>query len=443
MAKRKTRTEQSSLFRGREGLRFAVMALLAIIVGAIALGSFDKLVGEEKEAPKAISASVPAIKLPPIDKNILALAKDENVIQRLEAEPNVYEHLLSCAAYIVPGVLQAMGLEERSIGAIRANPAKFRGRPVAFEGLIVDLRKPATIPGVSTWKKTEGMLETEKGERVFFAVLDAVPGELGVGKFARIEGFFFKLRDFKFPKRFDEVPHVVGFTLRKAFRRFEDVKELDLELLHRIRDDVKKPREIDSDGLYHVTSWLQNQEAPKIADAATDLTRPFVQQMFSASKDSPRGKVFRVLAELYDAHTRLAEPNPLGIRYWTRAWVRHADQETIQVNIPGRLEGEWHTGDYVMFHGAFLQRYMYESGMSESGNRIEKTVPLFVAKNIYPWKIVDNPDNFWIRIALGAIALLLIGAVSFLVIRDGKAEQEVRNRLLEQRRRKRLRKSSR
>lgn len=440
---RRKKTDTSSLFRGREGLRFAVMALLAIIVGAIAFGSFDKLVSDPEPEAKPISISVPAIKLPPIDRKILETAKDDNAIRRLEAEPNAYEHLLSCAAYIVPGALQAMGLEERPVAALRSNPAKFRGRPVAFEGQIVDLRDPAAIPGVSTWKKTEGMLETEKGEQVFFAVLDEIPSNLGIGKFARIEGFFFKLRDFKFPKRFDEVPHVVGFKLRKAFKRFEDVKEIDFKLLSSIRDNVPEPRVIELDSLYHATSWMQNQDPKALAAGAVDLRRSHVEKMLAAAEDAPRGKTFRILAELYDAHTRLAEPNPLGIQYWTRAWVRHADQETIQVNIPGRLEGEWHTGDYVMFHGVYLQRYMYESGLDDNGTRIERTVPLFVAPSLLPWKIVDNPDNFWIRIALGAIALLLIGAISFLVIRDRKAEEEVRKRLLEQRRRKRLRKTTR
>lgn len=440
VSNKKKTSDKLSILRGREGLRFAIMIVLAVIVGAIALGSLDKFASPTETETDPISTTIPEIKLPPIDRKILAEAKDSNAIQRLETEPSVYEHLLAAAAYIVPGSLQAMGLEEGSVATLRAQSDKLRGQPFAFEGTIVDLRAPAKIPGVDTWKKTEGMLETESGEHVFFAVLDAIPESLGLGKFARVEGFFFKLRDFKFPRRYDEVPHIVGFALRPGFRKFESVETLDKNVLGSVRDDVKEPATVHADALYHVTSWLQNKEDDGLRASAKDLERSDVDKMLAATTDSPRGKVFRVLAELYDAQTRLAEPNPLGIRYWTRAWVKHANQETIQVNIPGRIEGEWRTGDYVVFYGAFLQRIWYESGYDREGERIERIVPLFVANNMYPWKVVDNPDNLWIRLALGFVSVLLIGAVSFLVIRDRKAEQEVRDRLLDQRRRRRLRK---
>ncbi|MCA8968778.1 MAG: hypothetical protein KDC95_03310 [Planctomycetes bacterium] len=430
--------QKASLFQGREGLRFAVMILMAVVVAAIALGTLDTFTTTGKVEPKVIEPVVPDITLPPLDKKILAEAKDSTPIQRLETEASVYEHLLACAAYIVPGSLQAMGLQEGSIAALRADSDKWRGKPVAFEGRIVDLRTPTAIPGVDVWKKTEGMLETDEGEHVFFAVLDKVPADLSPGKYARIEGFFYKLRDFKFPNRYDKVPHIVGFALRPAFHKFEPVKELDKTYLSTIQDNVETPSEIDTNALYHVTSWLENQTMDTAwYEAAKDLDRKDVESMLSASSDSPRGQVFRVLAELYDAQTRLAEPNPLGITHWTRAWVKHSDQETIQVNIPGRLEGEWHTGDVVVFYGAFLQRYWYESGFDDSGMRIQRIVPLFVATKLFHWQFKENPANLWIRLALLAIAVLLIAAFSFLVFRDRKAEQEVRDRLIENRRRKR------
>ncbi|HMQ21128.1 MAG TPA: hypothetical protein PKE00_01480 [Planctomycetota bacterium] len=435
MAKKK---HKASLLQGRDGLRFAAMILVAIVVSGIALGVLDKFRTTDKVEPKIISPVVPDITLPPIDKRILAEAKDATAIQRLETEAVVYEHLLACVAYIVPGALQAMGLQDGSVAALRADSSAWRGKPVTFEGMITRIDRPVAIPGVDVWKKTEGMLETEAGETIFFAVLDKVPAELVPGKFARIEGFFYKLRDFKFPTRHDQVPHVVGFALRPGFRSFAAVKELDRTFLSTIADDVETPSEIDSNALYHVTSWLQNQ--PNDAawfDAAKVLERRDVEKMLAAGEDAPRGQVFHVRAELYDAQTRMAEPNPLGIEHWTRAWVRHSDQETIQVNIPGRLEGEWRTGDIVVFYGAYLQRYWYEAGIDDQGRRVERIVPLFVAKALLPWKLVDNPANFWIRIALVAVALLLIAAVSFLVLRDRKAEQEVRDRLIEQRRRKR------
>lgn len=79
----------------------------------------------------------------------------------------------------------------------------------------------------------------------------------------------------------------------------------------------------------------------------------------------------------------------------------------------------------------------YESGFDDSGMRIQRIVPLFVATKLFHWQFKENPANLWIRLALLAIAVLLISAFSFLVFRDRKAEQEVRDRLIEQRRRKR------
>lgn len=438
------RTGRRPFLQGKEALRFAVMLVLLIVVGALLGGTLEVFYsGASSSEKKEIPDREVEVPIPPVNHELLAKVKDETDRQKLDAEAEAYEHLLECARYIVPGTLRAMALGDSptTVRELRQNPVRYRGRPVAFEGSVHELLPAVPIPGMRGYKKTEGFLETASGDHVFFAVIAEVPKEIRPGSFARVEGLFFKLRNFYFPEKLTNVPHVVGYELRHSYGDFKPVTELDPEILATIHDSDPKPGDVPQQPLYHLASFVKNRKVTEEWKRSVPvLGYDDIKSMVTADGRVPRGKDFRVLGALYDVQIKLAEPNPLGIEFWTRAWVKHRDCDAIQVNIPGRVRGGWRTGDFVVFYGAFMKRHWYEAGFVEgTQQRVEKIVPLFIADQLYRWELVDNPANVWIKAALTGVTLLLIGVVSLLVIRDSRSDQEVRERILQRRRRRQAR----
>ena len=430
---------KTSLLQGREGLRFAVMIALAGVIGVVLFTTLTRPPEPDPEKDK-IEILTPDVVIPPLKREIVERLEDETDTQRLEPFPtDILDHLLKCASYIGPGSLTTMGLSDPSVDQVRRDPKKFRGQAVAFEGELVSVEKSVPIDGLP-FRKTEGLIKVGENESVLFAVLKHDNDKLPLGSFVRIEGFFAKLRSQHFPVKWNSFPFVVGLELRTAFRKFEPVLELDRDVLARTGDAAKRPDKIGQEALYHLTSFVQNRKrSAKELEAQPDLTAPEIKHMRAASDESLRGKEYRILAQLYGIQIKNAKPNPLGVKYWTRAWLKHRETETIQVNIPGRLEGTWKTGDEVIFNGAFLQRLWYEAGLNQQNERVSRIVPLFVADKLLHWRLVDNPANVWIRWGLALVTLLLIGLVAMLVIRDNKGDKEIRDRLLEHRRKRRAR----
>jgi hypothetical protein len=430
-----------SLLQSKEAMRLAVMLALCAIFGALVVGLFDRWLAAPPEKPPPIVLEPPEVPIAPVKREICEIARDDEPSQRLVLEDKVYEHLISCAPMIAPGTLEAMGLSESpsTVAGLRADPKRWRGRPVALQGEIAALQaKPDDIPGMPLYKLTQGRLVTESGDSAFFAVIKPVPQDLKLGSFARIEGFFFKLHDTRFPDNIERAPFVVGLELVPAFRAGETVKELDPKVLDQVDDAGEQPGDIQPGPYHHLASYVMNAPCDEaFRQACPPLTRADAKAMVNATGEVPRGKAFRVLGELYDAQIKVAEPNPLGIKFWTRAWIKHPDLETVQVNIPGVIPGNWHTGDFVVFYGHFLKRHWYQAGLDEHGRQVERVVPLFLAGDLLRWELTRNPVDLWVKIALSAVAVLLLGLLCVLVIRDNRADEEVRQRILERRRQRR------
>ncbi len=404
-----------SLLRGREGLRFAVLIVLALVLVIVVVGAFDKFYGKTEEAQSKpidvdIQASIPAVKREMLTKTV----KEETKTQRYQAEPEAYDHMLQMAKLIVPGTLEAMGLSATPVPVdrVRKQPDRYRGRPLAYVGELHKITSRSAL-------KTEGFIDFapesgDKAQKIFFTVLRPVPKEIDKeGSLVRIAGLFFKLRDFQFPFPVERTPHIVGWELTPFVESIEPVTELDPKVLAGIHDAQDRPGEIQKRPFYHLCSFAMNRPA----DGAWKKDIPNIQHkdwesILNADGKTPRGKQFRVLAELFDVQIKVAPPNPLGVKFWTRAWVHHPHAKTIEVHIPGRADGVWHTGDFVVFYGAFMKRHWYKAGLNDKGEHVEKVVPLLVADKLDHWRLVRSEDDFWIKLILTVITVLLIGVVA-------------------------------
>ncbi len=426
------------------GMRIAVLLFAAVVLGTIVWGGLSRFT-RKKEGTKAEPlVHSPQVPIPVVDRTLLARVKDETKIQRFTNEPEAYEHLLVTATRIVPGTLRAMGLPEEPIppDTIRRSPDLWRGKPLFYEGEVVFLKPPEPIPGMRDFQRTEGRLRTDDGETILFAVIEPIPEGITLGSFARIEGLFFKLRDENFPEKVEKAPFLVGPVLRRAFRKFPPVKELDPDLLATIRDGTDREAEIIEDlPFYHLCSWVANRpDKSKWRRSLPEIEREDAVHMVHADGTIPRGASFKIVAELLWVQIEAAEANPLRVDFWTKAWLYHPTIGTIYVKIPGRVsKTDWKTGDDVVVFGAFMKRYRYETGATNSlrpGDRY-KDVPFFVSDDLLPLVILENEANVIFRAAVtGAIALLII-ILGILVIKDHRADQELRRHILERRRKRR------
>jgi len=435
-----------SLFTGSEGLRLAIFVIAAFALIAVVFGSFDDFFKTEKPKEEPKPAELVDVPIPSLNLDLIRKAKDETATQRINPELEIYEHLLIKALEIEPGSLRALGMkkDEYIVADIQKQPGRYRGKPVWFAGTIQDLRTdPAYIPGLKR-RRTLGQLRTDDGKDILFCIVDEVPKGLTLGSYARVEGFFFKLRDQYHPTRVQSAPFLVGKDLLPAMKELKPVTKLDPKVLAGIHDKdlEKEAAEIEPLPFFHLMSYALNRPKPGgWKKEFRELDRKSGKAILNATGEVARGTPFRVLGSLYEVRIIAAEANPLGIDFWTYGWIEHPEAGTIGFRLPGRLGGKWRTGDYVVLYGYFMKRHYYET-LPKNGARNFKAASFFVSDTISPWRLVSNPTDLYFKIVMTAIATILIAVLGFFVIRDSKGNREVREALLERRRSRRLAKRS-
>ncbi len=426
------------------GMRIAILTGAAVVLGFTIWGGLDMFSrgAERKAGGRPPVVHVKKVPILVLDRKLLAKIKDATKVQRFALEPEVYEHFLVNATKIVPGTLRAMGLPDEPIppDTLRRDPSRWRGKPLWYEGEVVLLRPPEEIPGLPGFRKTEGRLKTPEGETILFAVIEPVPPEITLGSYARIEGLFYKLRDENFPEKVERAPFLVGAELRRAFPRFPPVKKLDPRVLAEVRDaSDEDAMRIEQRPFYHLASYVMTRgEDPDWISTLPELEREHAVSMVNADGKIARGTYFRIEADLLWVQIEAAEANPLRVDFWTRAWLYHPTVGTIYVVVPGRAgKKDWHTGDPVVVYGAFFKHYRYETpGDPRNPASRFKDVPMFLAADLHPLVVVENPANTRIRLVLSALLTVFVGAMAWLVIKDRKEDQKLRQRLLERRRRR-------
>ncbi|PIE22411.1 MAG: hypothetical protein CSA62_12410 [Planctomycetota bacterium] len=432
------------MLRGGDGMRIAILLLAALTLGAIVLGGdmfFAPMTAPKKPETAKIVHQVP---IPDINGKLLEQTKDATADQRFVLEPEIYEHLLVRSTDIAPGSLRALGMKESSytVAQLRKQPERYRGKPIWFEGEIERLEQDTKrIPGLPN-TRTRGLLRTDSGDPVFFTVVGDVSKQLTKGSYARVEGIFFKLRDERFPERIDKAPFIVGMDLRASFRKWEPVKTLDPSILSKIHDTTpEEAAETEEIPLYHLISYAMNQPREgEWKQAYPDLDAKASRAIMEQDGSVKRGAPFRLNAALFQTHTVAAEANPLGVDFWTKAWIEHPDIGTVQIQMPGRLEGEWNMDDYVVVYGHFFKRTYYET-LPKNGSRHFKMAPFFVADTMLHWRLKENANDATVKLIMTVVTIILILAMVMLVIRDSRSNHHVRDALIERRRQRRLAKN--
>ena len=143
----------------------------------------------------------------------------------------------------------------------------------------------------------------------------------------------------------------------------------------------------------------------------------------------------RLRGQFIGANVFRALTNPVGIEYWTEAWIQfpRMGAKMIPVWIPRDI-GEWKRGEGVDIDAFFFKNYRYEPFQGE-----DRHTPLFVAGDLVRFKMESHPATLWAGIGFG-VFLLLVAGIFFQMNRRAKQESlDYKKRLIERRRGRRSR----
>jgi hypothetical protein len=361
----------------RFALAGAVVAFLAYAMGAL----------EPAAAPPPVAeAPTATVAIPVLDDAILAGARDDTREHRILLEPEPLRHLLAKAIDVGPTVAAALGRPDAPtpIAQLRAKPAEFRKRWLWYEGRIEQLSGPQDGHPLRGYALYEATLRLADGAAVLAAFSLPPDDSLRVGGWARVEGYFLKLRDLTYPTAIDQAPMLVGRNLQFDYPDWPPVTQLDPAILAKVDDSSFWPgdlawRTVDEDqgeALWHLAAFVRDTATTR---SLADWRRVGTLNYADAYRNLVDGKVargtpMRIFGKLIKKSVIAAPPNPAGIEAWTVGWVQVRDFAGALVPIwaPKRVELE--TGAQLEVRGFYYRWLAYETIQNE-----RKRMPLFVA----------------------------------------------------------------
>src|SRR5690606_10859812 len=205
------------------------------IVGAIVAAMVYLAFGLERiePPPPPPESPEPEVVVPSIDRDLLARVADATREQRLQLEAEPLRHLLHAAIDVGPTVAAALGAPDRPVplAELRAEPGKWRGRWLWYEGELLDLTGPRDGHPIRGYGIFEATIRMPGGEHAIAAF--SIPPEQAIqrGAWVRIDGFLLKLRDTTYPIDVREAPLLVGRAIQRDYEDWGPVRELDAKLL--------------------------------------------------------------------------------------------------------------------------------------------------------------------------------------------------------------------
>lgn len=391
------------------------------IVGAIVAAMVYLAFGLERiePPPPPPEAPEPEVVVPSIDRDLLARVADATREQRLQLEAEPLRHLLHAAIDVGPTVAAALGAPDRPVplAELRAEPGKWRGRWLWYEGELLDLTGPRDGHPIRGYGIFEATIRMPGGEHAIAAF--SIPPEQAIqrGAWVRIDGFLLKLRDTTYPIDVREAPLLVGRAIQRDYEDWGPVRELDAKLLAGIDDadfsaGSKMWNTIDEDqteALWHLAAYARDtaddrslaewRRVPILAEAT----------FFDDFRDHTveRGLERRIVGSLIQRKTIAAPANPAGIRFWTvgLVQVREYGGATIPIWVPKRV-GELPMRAQLEVRGHYYRRFAFEA---INGQR--HYVPVFVAADLTPLVVDPSPVMRQLGLGIGGVLLaMFVGA---------------------------------
>jgi hypothetical protein len=409
----------------------------------------------QPEAPPPADPEVvmeATVAVPPIDRAVLAQSKDATREQRLMLELEPLRHLLGHAINVGPTVAYALDMPERPVplAELRADPDRWRGRWLWYEGVVEELNGPRDGHPIQGYSIYETTLKLADDERVVATFSIPPAPELKRGSWVRVEGYLMKLRDTTYPHDMAKAPLLVGRAIQRDYEDWGPVTELRPELLAGVDDTSFWPgtkawhtiEEDQTEPLWHLAAFARDVAGKRsLAEWRQHGTLNEADVMPKLRANTlDRGTPMRVLGTLIRRTTIAAPANPAGIDAWTvvDVQVRDFGGHLIPIWIPKRATDLPNRAD-VEVRGLFYRWFAYEG---RQGDRFR--VPLFVAADLDAFHLETGRTMQGIGTALAGIVaafVVLVWRLQRRAARDALAhsrEMDARRR----RRRERGRASS-
>lgn len=408
--------------------------------------------------------------VPPIDREvahvdafrpsgqILKRIRDETAADRSVINADAMQHLLKLALNVTPDIAEALNMPEHQIDIddLRAHPERFRGRYIWFKGQLDHFEPTQTTHPVHGYKIYEGDLRIPRQDGkppdvVFFYVSKPTEGKIETGDFARIEGYFMKLRDDHLLAKASRGPLLIGKQLKKAYPDWQAIDSLDHAVLERVenpiwkndewihtRDAWRTLPESEDVPLWHLASFASHQAEKLTSEKIAELPYFMDEKMLAEFKHGSRDQGTAVRIKGRFAYSRIvkADVNPIGIDHWSVVWVQlpRLGGKAVPIWITKDIGNKWRRLEDVEAVAYYFRNFHYRS-LDER----DLFTPLFVAAVIKPVVLPTNPLNSVLGYCFMAIVLLLIVLIFMMYRNTVKQTRKHESELVSRRRRRRSR----
>ena len=371
----------------------------------------------EKDRPESGSDVVEKIvRVPELDEQLLAQAKDTVRADRLVLEKEPLRHLLSKAIDVGPTVAAALNMPATPVpvAELRTDIAKWRHRWIWYEGKLAQLTKPGGGHPIKGYEIHEAIVELADGEHVIATF--SVPSKqfVEVGDWVRVEGYLLKLRDVTYPTQLARIPMLVGRTMFRDYEDWPAVTALDAGILDQINDstfytDDPPWRDVEEDQyepLWHLGAYVRDTADQRTLADWRKIGVLDTGEIYDdlIAGDVERGQPLRIFGVLRDRRTIAAPPNPANIKFWTSVLVeaQQFDGRVIPVWVPKRVR------DLPRRCELEVRGHYYRWWAYHAGDGRDHKVPLFIAEDLHRFELDTEKTMREAGLWVAGFVLLLI-----------------------------------
>jgi hypothetical protein len=452
--------EKSTLLNKSERNRMIFMGVLLLGLTVAFGASLLTKSKYEREQDNSLAQGVPVAEEP--DEVIAVRRFDPATIagdvrdgtpeERVLIDLGPLAKMLDHVAGYGPG--QWKGLAPEHLDAARyetllADPSAHRAAPLWLRGRLTSYEERPVGDRIAWY----GTLESEEGVPVTFMTSSFDKGLFGAVEedltYAKLEGLFLEVYRLEGEDGWIETPLLVGSRLEKSYPRIDGFDDETYQsLVAAIQDDTNNnPAGIDD--VAFLAQWMLMDRIDQGWGETIDWSDPEVAPVINnevfnwllANPDKARGKPFVLSpSKNLGSRTQDAGENPARIDSVTTGWIGSVlwtNKGSVMKYIMPGSHPEITAGgrdQLITGRGFFLKHYSYEPSGVE-----RRVVPLLVFESIEVFTPVENTNVATIFYFVGALTILLLLLIPYLVIRDRKQSEKLREELVRRKQERRRR----
>ncbi|HIF41353.1 MAG TPA: hypothetical protein EYQ74_09675 [Planctomycetes bacterium] len=430
------RDKRRLLLMGGAAIAMAVFYLVVSTEeGRSGTGGSLPLPDEGVEAP----LNLPVETIPFDQADLLANILDDTPDGRLNVSNEALTALLYYTKLLTHGNYEALGIEdlnESRCNAISDDPSSARVAPLRARGQVetYSSRQRAEV------KFTEfyGTLALDGGGHAHFAFTIPPDDAPEVGEYLMIEGVLVQMLRAETPGGFVDAPLIASRTATPSTppTALLDHQALRLALFEGVKDDeIEDVSGLPRVPLDQLLLYARENSATENWEEASELNNHTLNGILQGG-DAFRGIPFRVpVSGNLGSWTERADENGLRLGTMTHGWIGNfgwtGATGVIQWIAPfdePKLDQRYGGARLVTAKGYFFKNVYYLK-QDQSPHR----APLFVLSEVTPFIPVHDPMPSYIMYGVLSITLLMIALVFFLLRRDKKAAEQLRQEFVRRR----------